>query len=75
MKYYYQLGNILNKKQKKEAIYLTFLTFVATILEVISLNFLLVLLGSMSGSASFKDDLSPYISNFGSYGFHISKVT
>ena len=48
MKYLYQLNKILTVSQKKTAIFLVFLTFISMLLEILTLNFMLILLRSMT---------------------------
>ena len=48
MKYLKQLNKILTINQKKTAIYLTLLSFISMMLEILTLNFMLILLSYMT---------------------------
>ena len=55
MKYLYQLNKILTVSQKKTAIFLVFLTFISTMLEILTLNFMLIFLSFMTNPSSLNN--------------------
>ena len=55
MKYFHQLNRSLTRNQKKTFSFLTVLTFISMMLEIVTLNFLLILLSYMTNSSSLTD--------------------
>ena len=55
MKHLQQLNKILTRNQKKTAIFLTFLTLIAVMLEVLTLNIMLILLNYMTNPSGLSN--------------------
>ena len=64
MKYFSQINKILTKKQKKSAIFLTFLFVVSMVFEILTLNSLFLLLNYMTNSVNLNESqILTYLKN------------